>query len=683
MAFYAKGGTNAFLHITKGTDARGGINDGTIFHSSMPHVFVEKTWEAEFNTLKVDWNKAYWESLAHPGANRWSKGFRGDGTVFKDRWNKGRVANIPTNLQLELANKSNVILIEMVYDVGGMEYSTFISGLSIGNTSWLQPSRDQGSSNFYVKAYAGNVSNIAGGIGLTYGSYQSTSSTEDIPGMASTSAYGTSNIYLSTQVSTTFTTGYDPYYHRDLINAWSTQIIYSNKWDPEITRTTVDLGKICPVPISPYGHQHNKVFATTIQVDSGMCNDIGPGNRINALFSDRELPEAMGPANNGTPCVTSEQWSSGNQYYGGGRTVRGAVYDTDSTVDMYGNACYAYLRNDSYIGIPKKVRWHKLNLTYSTSGGYTIKPNPFTSSTKGVKIGSGIMEVNGISFLGSSNPFLFQTNPDTLGMRHASSITFSNHHYAEGEIGSTPTGYHLKQSGTSNAGDTISLGGDTSPSGISTIAMTILSGNNGWGCTSNTIFNSKGELWGPNSIPLTLRGSPTISRTFGGSKSKIDMKNKTATIRHGSLALGLTTSRASTVIFNIVSKDPAILFTTPGYYSLGMSENTDQHISLANTGNLSVESPHGIITLPINRLVPIVCMRGLSANMFYSYSRGSGRQAIYSDCHHDSVVWLKNLGNGNVEIVSTHTQRPGRFDDWGTLPVYAVPEFTLHVTKLS
>ncbi|UXY92338.1 hypothetical protein [Proteus phage RP7] len=682
MAFYAKGGNNAFLHITNGTDAKGAINDGTIFHSSMPHVFIEKSWESMFRPLKTDWDKGYWDSLSYPGAHRYSKGFRDPNVVARQRWDLGRIADIPSDLSLELANKTNVILIEMVYELNGTEYSTFISGISIGNTSWLQPFRDQGSSNFYVRAFAGNVSCIAGGVGLTYGSYSGSSNSEDILGMANTSSYGTSNIYLSTQVTTTFTTGYDPYYHRDLINAWSTQIIYSNKWDPEITRTKVDISKICPVPISPYGHQHNKVFATTAVVDSGMCNDIGPGNRINAVLDDRELPVLVGPENNGTPTSIIEQWRDGTQSYGGGRTVRGAVYDTDSAVTGNGNARYGYLRDNRYLGTPKKVRWHKLNLTFGVSG-YSIKPNPFTSSTKGVKIGSSKMEVNGVSFMGANAPFLFQTNPNTIALRHASDVMFSNHHYSVSEINSDASGYQLKQSATSRSGITVSLGGTTAPSGISTISTSRLSDASGWGCNTNSIFNNRGEIWGPNSIPLTLRDSPTISRTFGGAKSTLDMKDKTAVISHGSLPLNVSKIRDSTVIFKIESKDPTILFTSPGYFSLGMSEAVDQHIGLVNTGGLSVESPHGIITLPINRYVPIVSMRGLSANMFDSYSRRDGQQYIFSDCHHDSVVWLKNLGNGNVEIISTHTQRRGRFDDWGTLPVYAVPEFTLHVTKLS
>lgn len=682
MAFYAKGGTNAFLHITKGTDARGGINDGTIFHSSMPHVFIEKSWEANFRPVKTDFSKAYWDSLSFPGANRYSRGFRDPDVVMRQRWNLGRVADIPSDLSLELANKSNVILIEMVYDLGGKEYSTFISGISVGNTSWLQPFRDQGSGNFYVRANAGNVSCIAGGIGLTYASYTSTSSTEDILGMSAVSSYGTSNILLSTQVSTMFTTGYDPYFHRDLINAWSTQIIYSNKWDPNITLTQVDLSKICPVPISPYGHNHNKVYATTAVVDSGMCTDIGPGSRINAILDSRESPPLVGSIDNGTPTLSLEKWQSGSQGYGGGRTVRGAVYDTDSAVSGSGNARYGYLRDDRYLGTPKKIKWHKLNLVFSTTG-YSIKPNPFTTSTKGIRIGSGKMEVNGVSFMGKNAPFLFQTNPNTSELKHTNSIVFSNHHYSSNEIGSTTTGYQLKQSATSYAGVTVSLGGSSTPSGVSTISTTNLKDSTGWGCTSDSIFNSKGKIWSTDSIPLTLRDAPTISKTFGGAKSTLDMKDKTAILSHGTLPLNLNKSRDSTVIFMVASKDPALLFTSPGYFSLGMSESVNQHIKLVNTESLNVESPHGIITLPINRYVPIVTMRGLSANMFDSYSRGTGQQYLFSDCHHDSVVWLKNLGNGNVEIVSTHTQRRGRFADWGNLPVYAVPEFTLHVTKLS
>lgn len=686
MAFYAKGGTNAFLHITKGTGARGGINDGTIFHSSMPHVFIEKSWEANFRPVKTDFSKAYWNYAIWYYGNQPGEGFNKPNSTFKDAWNSGRVASIPKDLQNELANKSNVIVIELVYELGGIEYSFLVNGLSIGNTSWLSPNRDQSSGyhNYAVSANSTNVNCIAGGIGITYGSFVNTNTSDDIFGMARLDSFGTSNINIVTQVRDSYLTGSDKWYHRDIINAWSTVMLYSNKWDPEITYHKTDLGKLVPTPISPYGHAHDTAFSTPVAPDMGYCRVMGPNHRIWRFMDAYSTPPMYDDYDNGGPSITIESGTPQNNWgFGTGRTVRGSLFDAG--VDEKTSEKGAYVRYLIYKGTPKKVRWYKLNLSFSIDRGYNIRTNAFnTTNSKGVRIGSGKMEVNGVSFLGGSNKrFIFQTNPSGAATRQVQSLIFSNHSYTDAGRASTEKGYMLKQSGVSQSYKVADLGGTSSPSGNSVLSICDLSKGTGWGCNSTSIFNSNGELWGPNNIPLTIRENATVTKRFGGSKGPLDMKDKTATISHGTLALGLSKSRDTTVIFNITSSDPVILFTSPGYYSLGMSESVDQHIQLVNDKGLSVSSPHGIVTLPIGKSVPIVANNGLSTNLFENYDRRSGRERLFSDCHHDSVVWLKNLGNGNVEIVSTHTQRRGRFADWGNLPVYAVPEFTLHVTKLS
>lgn len=686
MAFYAKGGNNAFLHITNGTDAKGAINDGTIFHSSMPHVFIEKSWESTFRPIKTDFSKPYWNYSIWYYGNQPGEGFNKPDSTFKDAWNAGRVAPIPADLKNVLANKTNVVIIELIYEYGGVEYSFLVNGLSIGNTSWLSPERSQtsGYNNYAVMSNSTNVNCIAGGIGITYGSFTNTNPQDDIFGMANTTSFGTSNLNIVTQVRNAAVTGTDKWWHRDLINAWSTVLIYSNKWDPDKYSYSIDLGKLVPVPISPYGNDHDYTYSTPVGPDMGFCRVMGPNHRMWRFLDGYTSPPLYDDYNNGGPCITLDGANPNDmQGWGMGRSVRGAIFDVGVVNGM--DASNSYVRYQMYKGVPKKVRWHKLNLGFSPTTGYSIQQNAFnTTSTKGVKIGSGKMEVNGVSFLGGADKrFLFQTNPSGAAARQVQSLTFANHSYTDSNRESTNSGYMLKQSGVSQGYKLVDLGGTSIPSGSSVLSICNISKGSGWGCTSTSIFNSNGELWGANNIPLTLRGNPTVTKVFGGSKGTLDMKDKTATISHGTLALDLSKSRDSTLIFSINSSDPTLLFTSPGYYSLGMSENVNQHIQLSNTAGLSVSSPHGIITLPIGRSVPILTNNGLSANMFYNYDRGSGRELLYSDCHHDSVVWLKNLGNGNVEIVSTHTQRRGRFDDWGTLPVYAVPEFTLHVTKLS
>lgn len=184
MGFYAKGSPNAFLHLTKSSDARNGVTDDTIFHSAMPHIFVDEEYEAVLNPVRQTNFTYRHDAIAD---NLWGGGDFKETTNlpispnWKAIYSSTGMANVPAKVSQYMRDSSKVILTVVEYkDTNtGKTYSKIVSGntskseILIGDStnyrpdSWLVPTID---------CRMALVSNINNGMDITVG-YSSAAAT--------------------------------------------------------------------------------------------------------------------------------------------------------------------------------------------------------------------------------------------------------------------------------------------------------------------------------------------------------------------------------------------------------------------------------------------------------------------------------------------------------------------------
>lgn len=688
MGFYAKGSPGAFLHLTEQSDARGAVSDDTIFHSSLPHVYIEKEWYVNTG-ITVPW-------INFGDGNRWNNTLNRNLIVDAARTEMNgklggvRLGDLPSDLVSEFGNRGSVILVEAIYSIGGQDYSKIISGLSIGSSGHLAVEAPLSGNNhqYSIMGVLTNRCTVSCGIGVHMGfTFNSGNILRDL-GAKNTMGY---NSYLTAVgLKNYWIQSSDGNYRRDQAYGQLLKSYWHNQFTGN-AMSAINVNTETGGTISPYRY-YPRVIISNRGVDSvvgggyGFTSDIAPymvyprdhyyksANSYDGTFPRSSAATLDGYRN--SIGVSAPPYLNANDRY---------MFDTNDGRDSraYGLMDFSMPRTPdiNYNQIPYRLKFTKLNISYNDSSGYSIRPQ----STSGeIRIGSGTMQVGGINFANSGLKMLYQINSSSPMVYRR---TFANYGYTN--VNHPSNNLLLASEGCANSGGSIHwLGGNLNPQSSYTIGEAAVSGT-GWGCTPDSIFNSRGAFWSKNSIPLTLRSNSTSRFTVGGQSGSVNARNTTGIVKHQTINMGLSTRRPTAIIFNIKSTDPSILFNGTSWYSIGGASNTGHHVN--TSGSLSVQSNHGLIVLPIGQYVPVITCTGFTSQLYF----GRSGSTHYYEPRCDfvgTVFWMYNEGNGNLSIYSTHSNYANTTYSYynnanciasTSANLFKVPQFTLDVVKLS
>lgn len=680
MGFFAKGSPGSLLHLTEKSDARGGITDDTIFHSSLPHVFVEKEWTLNTRDFNINWNDSSVNRTMYQG--EWG---RYNQQSIRDRFLRNKIASMPADLVTMINDPGSVYLVELTYVSGGKEYRKIVSGVSSGNCTTVATNLSQHSGGgFYTAGYEGVISNFssfAHGIGINIGLFTPTDSAVEIKGLVD--GFGTSVACdYGYNLSDMWFNGSNSSWSRivEMINQSFRRLVtstYTTYWGGTPSGG-LNIGNMVGEYNTPYSHDYNTILISHNGVDCAADKGWGARNLITVSNSSSAYL-SFGP----------------HADYGGIRHVSGRasrmMYVPDRGIgtpispgyDNFNNdrppipewweTIQRYARETRFSNnYPTKVTIYKLNLTYSKTTGYTVK-SVATSPAKGIRIGSGKMEVNGVDFLNTGRKSLYQLNKPTGD--HAS---FINGSYSSPSITNKST---IREYATDVSGNLLDLGGNMEPSISNYIGIKELSGT-GWGCTESRIFNNSGDIWSANRKPITMLPNSTQRVKIGGQYGPA--KNGVETVLdHGYTGIVGNGNNPTTIIFSISSIDPRFIINNAGWFSCGFSNKQDQIVRII--GEMSEQvSMHSLVTVQPGMYTPIYWARGAMTMRAFYYGRPSNG-TLSNGLHMDLVLWAYQ-DSGGIKLFTTSMQSKSPHDNsnWTDGPYNCtVPEITVSLARLT
>lgn len=130
MGFYAKGSPGAFLHLTEQSDARGGVTEDTIFHSSMPHIFVAEEYESNLNPVRQTGhrtlNEPYYNYLGIGAVERTGQRLPND---YVNTYKHSAIGTVPDKVAQYLKDGNRVVVTVVDYRApDGSIHSKVVSG---------------------------------------------------------------------------------------------------------------------------------------------------------------------------------------------------------------------------------------------------------------------------------------------------------------------------------------------------------------------------------------------------------------------------------------------------------------------------------------------------------------------------------------------------------------------------
>lgn len=116
MGFYAKGSPGAFLHLTEQSDSRGGVTEDTIFHSSMPHIFVAEEYESNLNPVRQNgfrtMSTSYYPYITEEPVIRGNDDLPQD---YKDTYKHSAIGTVPAKIAQYLKDGNKVVITMIDY----------------------------------------------------------------------------------------------------------------------------------------------------------------------------------------------------------------------------------------------------------------------------------------------------------------------------------------------------------------------------------------------------------------------------------------------------------------------------------------------------------------------------------------------------------------------------------------
>lgn len=600
MSFFA-GRLNGVPVFSLKNQTGGDINQhitpdsATIFHSSMPHVMIESTYEA---------------ALGNSGSGYFT-------------------GAVPTQVLNALAtNRNRVILTEVIINNGGTEYSHLLQGGSIGcgyslNVRYaISPSSipgqitSDGTGQLRIRLAPSMDSTLHAGY---YPSGSGTIQTQVARGTGGVYDFSGNSGLTNYNSNTANPTGFMGA-GLGLYNVpGGSSIIQQNTWPANI-------GQIFPPNVFNSGY--NRIFIRMTSV-----------------------PEQIGNASSTIPISStgteSARMASGSATSTGvGNPAWSAISSRQNTEDWLNKVAS---NTDAYAGTPVRVVWHITNMSY-TGSGYTAT-NPFTGTD--IILSRTNFTIRGVNMMSTSGKFVTQMSTDaSLGARTDSINIGANIHAA-----SPQTVYALPLSVASSTGAPTRWGGSGTWSN-SVFNVTEFVSSALWSVNTNTesISNQWGVVWGPTRNPLKLLPNNVVSALITGGNYSVGAA-ATTNLTLGTYNLNMGTGNA--VVCTIHFTDMTWLtcggMTGQSPFPGTLNDSFNKSTLALSGSNIANNFTHQILTLPTNRYVPIyVAKTSLQAvRDGVSWDMPTGQRSI------SQIYYLRNLGNGTVQLtcsVSSNVQ---------------------------
>lgn len=646
--FFAEGSYagNPRMHLTTSNDtgvALGGPTAETIFHSSMPHVIVQST----FNAGLSDGGEGYY------------------------------VCIMPSAITDALSNDPTRVILTEVTFADGTKH--LLNGMSVGvgtkaggliGSSW--PSGQQGFSsalgNFRVNIAAS--ADISFDCGYCY---------SDTSGSWSDKIRdGTGAMHMLAGASGAGARGQGPPVgpiippRADLIPTCGL-ILYSGTYQSNVTpyqpTSTITLpneGVLHP------GVRRKGFNAFYVRRDSVPTNCYGWNG-----------PNVAGANNiNGSPFSYKLSAGDGNQYiaqFARANPNRQVYWDANTDPGSGGG----YGRNDIVRGniqgsTPVSVTWYCTNLYYN-GNGYNVDNSLFTGND--IFISANNFTIKGVNLMTTGWKFInYVVNNASVANRpdmHAVGANVST--FDTNQI----SGYTWLGAAMANANNQALVSGGNQPN----LMPNLLSIYNflpsaSWYVNTATasIGNQWGDVWSPGNIPLRLLGSQAAA-SIGGN---ITFIGGSTNVNLATLGLAMNTSRGGPVVLTLDFDGPGWLGAggIGGFNPMetfGNSNSVDSRPRIGG-GNQN-QYLHQILTLPVNQAVPFYKINGIasvtnqSTSGYFqplSFWAGPGSTGYYT-----ITYFLVARSNGNVEVIVNNSM-----DGIASMKV-ALPPVRIAVQKLA
>lgn len=593
MSFFAgrfgDGKTVFSLNNTSGGDTsiHYSPNDNSIFHSDMPHLFVENSYMAV---------------LGHSGYGYYT-------------------CLVPQEVLIAMnADPGRVILTEYVYNNGNVERSHLLQGGSLGTGNKLYAkfgvllppnASSEGNGVLRIRITASKDTCLHCG-------YYPTGSGD----IAQQVARGTGGVYDFTGTSGGSQVG----------------------GPAPITYMAAGLGMYNNV-----GATDPQVIANTWPANIDHVNSPFTFNAgFNAFFVRHHTPpRQMGDYKKGVAADPINATGAESAYMASGQKGAGGIpfwaarssrQDSENWNDKLQDI------KDTYPGWPVRVIWHITNLSYNGAGGYNITSNPFTGSD--IKISSNDFVIKGVSMMGGSRTMITQLKQNApLGTR-GDTVNIGANVYSPGVEGIDV----LPLSACTVNGDNTGWdGGSNGTWGSSAFNLTRFLPGAGWytDSRSNAVGNNYGEVWSPNRIPLKLLPNSGAGGDIATGSITVPANGSSATLM-GTWNINMGSGNA--IICTLHFSDMTWLTcggmtgSHPLPNSAGDNYGKD---SLAFSGSARPNNwTHQILTLPAGYHVPIYSVySAIQAN-----TDGVTWNLPQGVCRLTQVYYLKNLGNGQVQL---------------------------------
>ncbi len=651
MAFYAKGSPGSFLHLTQTADARAGITDDTIFHSSMPYVMFEGVWETTLTNLP---------------ASATTRGITAGSTAYFDTrlvnyLPELRVGNIPAGAIAALNDPTAVVLTEIEFVIGGVTYTKIVSGVTIEagrhninmdgyNAAWTTSITPRAGLDAYIGYYKGGITKdprelIAANGSFGFETYHLRGCSNEGNGYGATEAYQIGFNYNNKRV-------YQP----------KSRFINTNCQGRSFD--TVAIAPMCRhsnPDMVPLANSSNKIFQTVVETW-------------------------------GRPPVIANRWEWG---YEGIRIPMAVTFNNEfvgtgsSTRDSYGET--SKYTNITYT----KVRWYKLNLRFNIGSGFSVS-NALVPSTGEVKISGSEFVVGGKKLNTLTGGILYQVNKKnrpnlklmTAGNNY-SSTTWTANRGVFPVSGISATGA-MGYSGVDAKSTIIPNTGMAS----SYLAIINPGSSTKWFCTKDTIGDQHGVIWGSGgNKALQLIPGRTAKATINSATKPISPNTNTSQMV-AKIPLGLPRSGDATVVIAVTTSDYKTVLPSDSYFLSFLnrywSNNGKETFGDPKFFFLPSDAPwpetkvgdHSILNLPINKFVPFMIHRfNNMETLWWDTPSNRGR-------HWTLSYWLKNAGDGSVEVHMTQKQDSeyslyaGSVADYFT-QLFHIPALNVYVQRLT
>ena len=640
MGFFA-GRLNNVPVLSLNTKTGGDVNqhvnpdDSTIFHSSMPHVFAD-VYEVAVSRIGNNYANG---AGVHNRPGYW-------------------VGNIPAAVQSILNNTpGRVVLTELVFDVGGKEYSKLMQGhrtrTLLGQTHNAQVSTFQYENTFAATGLSRDINVCAG----FYNPSDSNQGEIYSVGFARAGDRTITNFVVFQTL-----TGEAPANHTLQSFSFSNGGWADDAWKEsgESAQSWFDTSKT--LRLNAWNTGATKVYVTNDAVSSAVGLSGLTGNQYSNMWKN------SGIGNTGSASLAG--------IFKEAPTIAQGYSDIPT---KYGTPYAMHWKN----AIPTKIRFLVTNLQYNGSNGFSVLTNPFTGTDIKISKTEFIIRGKNLANMGSTvmlNQVATGTVPNRNDMR-ATTCNQSWGSYASvnapmvdiplflssaqnGETRQAPA----YTAGTSDAGGSSVAApptyqnevgpGSTLPTGDvinHKLSYYNFNGMSSWSVNSNTatIGNASGDIWSRSQLPLKLFSGRTASVEVG---STLPQTLDAGTHVLATMNLGLDTSTLSTVVIATHMLDTRFQFPLSGchfdsFKNLKTGAQTTSYVRVyevnPNINNYKLD----ILQLQVGRFVPIsINLLDRGARMVYdlngNYRTVKGKASI--------TFGLVKQSNGTVQVVAIY-----------------------------